>query len=151
MFAGVAGLKAHQSKMDVIGNNIANVNTWGYKSYSYNFMDSIYTTSINSSGGVTTAGGMGGRNPSQVGYGSQMASISFQYTTGAPSPSDNELDCMIDGDGLFLVGGMINGGVTDVKGSGLYLSRKVIGTPITPLLPTFNDDSVIEPPILCDV
>ena len=86
MFAGVAGLKAHQSKMDVIGNNIANVNTWGYKSYSYNFMDSIYTTSINSSGGVTNAGGMGGRNPSQVGYGSQMASISFQYTTGAPSP-----------------------------------------------------------------
>ncbi len=129
MFAGVAGLKAHQSKMDVIGNNIANVNTWGYKSYSYNFMDSIYTTSINSSGGVTNAGGMGGRNPSQVGYGSQMASISFQYTTGAPSPSDNELDCMIDGTGLFLVGGMINGGVTDVKGSGLYLSRVGIFSP----------------------
>lgn len=123
MFAGVAGLKAHQGKMDVIGNNIANVNTWGYKSYSYNFMDSIYTTSINSSGGAVNAGGMGGRNPSQVGYGSQIASISFQYTSGAPAPSENELDCMIDGTGLFLVGGMINGGVTDVKGSGLYLSR----------------------------
>lgn len=123
MFAGVAGLKAHQSKMDVIGNNIANVNTWGFKSYSYNFMDSIYTTSINSSGGATNAGGLGGRNPSQVGYGSQIASISFQYTSGAPAPSENELDCMIDGTGLFLVGGMINGGITDVKGSGLYLSR----------------------------
>lgn len=123
MFAGVAGLRSHQSKMDVIGNNIANVNTWGFKSYSYNFMDSIYSTSVNSSAGVTTAGGMGGRNPSQVGYGSQMASISFQYTTGAPSPSDNELDCMIDGTGLFLVGGMINGGITDIKSSGLYLSR----------------------------
>ncbi len=123
MFAGVAGLKAHQSKMDVIGNNIANVNTWGYKAYSYNFMDSIYTTSINSSGGATNAGGLGGRNPSQVGYGSQIASISFQYTSGAPAPSENELDCMIDGTGLFLVGGMINGGITDVKGSGLYLSR----------------------------
>lgn len=122
MFAGVSGLRAHQNKMDTIGNNIANVNTWGYKSYSYNFMDSIYTTSINSSGGSTNTGGMGGRNPSQVGYGSQMASISFQYKPGAPSPSDNELDCMIDGTGLFLVGSML-GGVTDIKGSGLYLSR----------------------------
>ena len=43
MIAGVAGLRAHQSKMDVIGNNIANVNTWGFKSYAYNFKDSMYT------------------------------------------------------------------------------------------------------------
>lgn len=123
MFAGVAGLKSHQQKMDVIGNNIANVNTWGYKGYSFNFQDSIYSTSIRSSGGVTDTGAYGGRNPSQVGYGSSMASISFQYTTGAPSPTDNDLDCMIDGTGLFLVGGMINGGVTDVKSSGLMLTR----------------------------
>lgn len=123
MFAGVAGLKSHQQKMDVIGNNIANVNTWGYKAYSFNFQDSIYSTSIRSSEGVTTAGAYGGRNPSQVGYGSSMASISFQYTTGAPSPTDNDLDCMIDGTGLFLVGGMVNGGITDVKSSGLMLTR----------------------------
>lgn len=123
MFAGVAGLKSHQQKMDVIGNNIANVNTWGYKAYSFNFQDSIYSTSIRSSGGTTTAGAYGGRNPSQVGYGSSMASISFQYTTGAPSPTDNDLDCMIDGTGLFLVGGMVNGGVNDIKSSGLMLTR----------------------------
>lgn len=123
MFAGVAGLRTHQQKMDVIGNNIANVNTWGYKAYSFNFQDSIYSTSIRSSGGVTSTGSYGGRNPSQVGYGSSMASISFQYTTGAPSPTDNDLDCMIDGTGLFLVGGMVNGSITDIKSSGLMLTR----------------------------
>lgn len=125
MFAGVSGLKSHQRKMDVIGNNIANVNTWGYKAYSFNFQDSIYSTAIRSSGGATTAGAYGGRNPSQVGYGSAMSSISFQYTTGAPSPTDNDLDCMIDGTGLFLVGGMVNGQLTanGIKDSGLYLSR----------------------------
>ena len=122
MFAGVSGLKSHQQKMDVIGNNIANVNTWGYKAYSFNFQDSIYSTSIRSSGGDTAAGAYGGRNPSQVGYGSSMASISFQYTTGAPSPTDNDLDCMIDGTGLFMVGSM-NRTVTDVKASGLMLTR----------------------------
>ena len=42
MIAGVAGLKTHQSKLDVIGNNIANVNTWGFKSSSFNFADSMY-------------------------------------------------------------------------------------------------------------
>ena len=46
MIAGVAGLKTHQSKLDVIGNNIANVNTWGFKSSSFNFADSMYSTSI---------------------------------------------------------------------------------------------------------
>ena len=78
MFAGVAGRKSHQQKVDVIGNNSANVNTCGYKAYSFNFQDSIYSTSIRSSEGVTNAGAYGGRNPSQVGYGSSMASISFQ-------------------------------------------------------------------------
>ena len=78
MFAGVSGLKAHQQKMDVIGNNIANVNTWGYKAYSFNFQDSIYTTSIQSSGGTGEENTYGGKNPSQVGYGSVMGSISFQ-------------------------------------------------------------------------
>lgn len=123
MIAGVAGLRAHQSKMDVIGNNIANVNTWGFKSYSYNFADSMYTTSINSAGGNVTAGASGGRNASQVGYGSKLSSISNVFENGAPSPSSREMDCMIDGTGFFLVGSMVNGSFTNVKDSGLYLSR----------------------------
>ncbi len=123
MIAGVAGLKAHQSKMDVIGNNIANVNTWGFKGYSYNFKDSMYTNTFNSSGGDVTAGAYGGRNASQVGYGSQVSSISNVFETGAPSPSSRPMDCMIDGTGFFLVGTMVNGSFTDIKASGLNLSR----------------------------
>ena len=123
MVAGVAGLKAHQSKLDVIGNNIANVNTWGFKSYSYNFKDAMYTNSINSTGGSVIAGAAGGHNASQVGYGSTVSSISNVYTTGAPSPSSRTMDCMIDGTGFFLVGNMVNGSFTNVEGSGLFLSR----------------------------
>ncbi len=123
MVAGVAGLKAHQSKLDVIGNNIANVNTWGFKSYSYNFKDAMYTNSINSTGGSIIAGAAGGHNASQVGYGSTVSSISNVYTTGAPSPSSRTMDCMIDGTGFFLVGNMVNGSFTNVEGSGLFLSR----------------------------
>ncbi len=123
MVAAVAGLKSHQSKMDVIGNNIANVNTWGFKSYSYNFQDSMYANSINGSGGSVMAGAAGGRNASQVGYGSQLSSITTEFGTGAPSPSSNPLDCMIDGTGFFLVGNMVNGSFTNVADSGLYLSR----------------------------
>lgn len=123
MIAGVAGLKTHQSKLDVIGNNIANVNTWGYKSSSFNFQDSMYSTSINGSAGSALGGGAGGRNASQVGYGVTTGSIMPSYTTGAPSPSSDPLDCMIDGTGFFLVGNMVNGSFQDVESSGLNLSR----------------------------
>lgn len=123
MVAGVAGLKAHQNKMDVIGNNIANVNTWGFKGYSYNFKDGMYTNSIKSSAGSVLAGAAGGGNASQVGYGSQLSSISNVFEPGAPSPSANPMDCMIDGTGFFLVGNMVNGSFDNVGDSGLYLSR----------------------------
>ncbi len=123
MIAGVAGLKTHQSKLDVIGNNIANVNTWGYKTQSFNFADSMYATSINGSAGNDLGGGAGGKNASQVGYGVTAGSISPSFGTGAPAPSSNPLDCMIDGTGFFLVGNMVNGSFTNVADSGLNLSR----------------------------
>ena len=66
MVAGVAGLKTHQSKLDTIGNNIANVNTWGFKSYSFNFKDSMYSTSINGAAGSALGGGAGGRDRKSV-------------------------------------------------------------------------------------
>ncbi len=123
MIAGVSGLKSHQSKLDVIGNNIANVNTWGFKAFSYNFQDAVYANSINSTGGSQLAGAAGGHNASQVGYGSTMSSISTEFNTGAGSPSSNNMDCMIDGTGFFLVGNMVNGAFDDVASSGLFLSR----------------------------
>lgn len=123
MIAGVAGLRTHQSKMDVIGNNIANVNTWGFKSASFNFVDAMYSTSMNGAAGNDLAGGAGGRNASQVGYGVTTGSISPSFQPGAPSPSSSSLDCMIDGTGFFLVGNMLNGSFTNVQDSGLNLSR----------------------------
>ncbi len=123
MVAGVAGLKTHQSKLDTIGNNIANVNTWGFKSYSFNFKDSMYSTSINGAAGSALGGGAGGRNPSQVGFGTTTSSISTEFGKGAMSPSSRELDCYIDDTGFFLVGNMINGSFTDIAESGLSLSR----------------------------
>ena len=62
MDSAVAGLRAHQNKLDVIGNNIANVNTFGYKSMSYSFKEAMYQTATASTGGGATAGGV---NPAQ--------------------------------------------------------------------------------------
>lgn len=125
MFAAISGLKAHQSKMDVIGNNIANVNTWGYKSHSANFADATYRTSI--AGAAGAAGG--GVNPSQVGYGANVNSITVNYTTGNRNPTGWGSDCMIDGPGFFVVT-TNNGldlstgtGLTDISKGNVMLSR----------------------------
>lgn len=129
MFAGVAGLRAHQAKMDVIGNNIANVNTWGYKAASMSFKDAMYQNSSSGSGGNTETGGIGAVNANQVGYGVTTGAITYDFSTGSMSPSASGLDCMIDGTGFFIVGPMLSGGSLSlegddaVKSSGLYLSR----------------------------
>lgn len=129
MFAGVAGLRAHQSKMDVIGNNIANVNTWGYKAASMSFKDAMYQNTSSGSGGNTETGGIGAVNANQIGYGVTTGAITYDFSTGSMSPSASGLDCMIDGTGFFIVGPMLSGGSLSlegddaVKSSGLYLSR----------------------------
>ncbi|MHC1724185.1 MAG: flagellar hook-basal body complex protein [Aminipila sp.] len=101
MFAAVAGLRAHQAKMDVIGNNIANVNTYGYKAARATFRDVFYATS---SGAGNAGDKYGGTNPSQVGYGSKLGSIDSLMTSGGVATTDSPLDCMIVGNGFFLVG-----------------------------------------------
>lgn len=126
MFAAIAGLRSHQSKMDVLSNNIANVNTWGYKSRTANFQDAMYQNLNNSTGGNTTAGGLGGTNSSQLGYGVNMGSITTNFTTGSWGYTGRSLDCMIDGTGYFIVGGMTGAAgvpAADLAGSGLSLSR----------------------------
>lgn len=101
MYAAVAGLRTHQSKMDVIGNNIANVNTYGYKKERSSFADTYYATSRAAAEATNVKGGV---NPSQVGYGVKMAGVSNIITTGGASITDNPTDCMISGNGYFLVG-----------------------------------------------
>lgn len=122
MYAGVAGLKAHQSKMDVISNNIANVNTWGYKTMDTSFKESIYQTMTGGSGGSTAEGGMGGTNPSMVGYGAMVSTISSNFTKGTQVPTGQALDLFIDGTGFFAVGPMYGEGES-VSPANLNMSR----------------------------
>lgn len=123
MFAAISGLKSHQTKMDVIGNNIANVNTWGFKSQSANFMDATYRTRIAGSAGSAAAGG--GVNSSQIGYGANVGSITVNYSTGNWNPTGWGSDCMINGPGFFVVTTNRDGvNTTDLTaGSGVSLSR----------------------------
>ncbi|WP_349946638.1 flagellar hook-basal body complex protein [Lacrimispora sp. BS-2] len=130
MFAGVAGLRTHQAKMDVIGNNIANVNTWGFKAGTMSFKDTMYQNTSAGSKGSTSAGGYGGTNANQVGYGVTTGSITYDFSMGSPSPSSRGLDCYIDGTGFYIVGPMVGNGegfsLEDkdvISSKGLSLSR----------------------------
>ena len=100
MYASIGGLKAHMSKLGVIGNNVANVNTQGYKTQRTIFRDSVYSMYRSGSDGTQT---VGGKNPSQLGYGSMVASIDLDMSSATYNPG-NPTDCAIVGDGFFLVG-----------------------------------------------
>ena len=102
LYSGVAGLKTHQTKMDVIGNNIANVNTVGFKASSVTFSDLLYQTTQNASG-ANESTGVSGTNAKQIGLGSKVNSISTITTTGGTQTTDSALDCMINGDAYFIV------------------------------------------------
>lgn len=103
LYSGVAGLRTHQTKMDVIGNNIANVNTVGFKSQSVTFSDVLYQTTQNASG-ANEETGAGGTNAKQIGLGSQVSAISTKITeTGGYQTTNNPFDMMINGDSFFVV------------------------------------------------
>ena len=101
MYAAIGGLKSHMTKLNVIGNNVANVNTYGYKAQRMTFKESMYTTSRSgSNGGITN----GGNNPSQIGYGCSVGSIDLNMSPSTYAPTGCGLDCYIDGEGFFMVG-----------------------------------------------
>ena len=113
MDAAVTGLRAHQGKLDVISNNIANVNTFGFKAQSYSFKDTLYHTSNASASGTTTGGTTtggvttgaaaktGGTNASQYGYGSLTGSIATDFTSSTPSYIGG-FNASINGPGFFI-------------------------------------------------
>ena len=103
LFSGVAGLKTHQTKMDVIGNNIANVNTVAYKSQNVTFQELMYqTTQAASAANPET--GRGGVNAKQIGLGVQTGAINANITTsGASQTTGNPFDIQIKGDSFFIV------------------------------------------------
>lgn len=99
MYASIAGLKAHMQKLSVIGNNVANVNTYGYKTQRTVFRDAVYNVYSGGSNGTAV---VGGKNPSEIGYGSVIGSIDMDMSSSTLTPG-NSMDCAIVGDGFFLV------------------------------------------------
>lgn len=100
LYSGVAGLKVHNQRMDVIGNNISNVNTTGYKASAVTFKDIFYQNKSYATTGDLTSGG---RNANQVGYGAQLNSIGQLMTQSGLTYSDSVTDCAIQGEGFFQV------------------------------------------------
>lgn len=141
MFSGVAGMKAHQTKMDVIGNNIANVNTYGYKSQRALFSDIYYQTLRSGSAGTANRGGI---SPSSVGYGSTLSGTQVQMTQSSMQNTGFGLDVAITGEGFLQVmdadgnifytkAGMLdydsNGYLTDINGNFVLGAATADGDP----------------------
>ena len=102
MFSGVSSLRVHQTRMDVIANNIANVNTIGFKSQRATFQDAFYQR-IQGATGPDPLTGRAGTNPQQIGLGLNLGSIDNIMTQGASQRTDNPLDLMLTGPGFFIV------------------------------------------------
>lgn len=100
MYSGISGLRVHQNKMDVIGNNIANINTVGYKKGTMTFQE-VFSQVIR--GASAPQEGRGGINPQQIGLGVSIGSINTIHTKGTAQRTDNPEDLMIDGEGFFVV------------------------------------------------
>jgi len=107
MFSGVSGLRAHQTRMDVIGNNVANVNTVGFKSGRVTFQE-VFSQTLSGAGAPDEALGRGGTNPMQVGLGVGVATIDTMMTRGSTQRTDNPTDLSIEGEGFFIVKGSKN-------------------------------------------
>ena len=106
MYSGVSGLRVHQTRMDVIGNNIANVNTVGFKSGRVVFSD-VFSQLSRGASGPNLDTGRGGTNPMQIGLGANVYAIDNLMMRGSVQRTDNPTDIAIDGEGFFVVrGGM---------------------------------------------
>lgn len=100
LYSGVSGMKAHQTRMDVIGNNIANVNTYGFKASRVTFSDIYYQTVMAGSEGTSTSGGT---NSGGIGYGTSVGSIDLLMGQSSFTMTDSTLDLAIDGEGFLQV------------------------------------------------
>ncbi len=100
LFSGISGLRSHQTMLDVTGNNIANVNTTGFKASQTQFQDTLSQVLQNAGGAQD---GVGGTNPAQVGLGVRVAGITTNFTQGSVQMTGRSTDMMIQGDGFFVV------------------------------------------------
>ena len=104
MFSGVSGLRAHQTRMDVIGNNVANVNTVAFKSGRVTFSE-IFSQTLRGAGAPDATTGRGGTNPMQIGLGLAVNAVDTLMNRGSLQRTDNPTDLSIEGDGFFIVRG----------------------------------------------
>jgi fagellar hook-basal body proteins len=93
LYSGISGIRAHQSMLDIIGNNLANINTYGYKSSRLLFSDMLSQTIATGANG----------NPMQVGKGVKLANISSDFSTGSMDATGSVYDLGIEGEGFFVV------------------------------------------------
>ena len=100
LYTGRSGIKNHQTRMDVVGNNISNVNTVGFKSGRATFADMLSQTIKNAS---APDGNVGSTNPKQIGLGVNLASVDTIFKDGAPMLTEKNTDLCLSGDGLFVV------------------------------------------------
>lgn len=100
LYSGVAGMKTHNQRMDVIGNNVSNVNTTAYKTSTVTFKDVYYQTKSSATSGDATSGGT---NPTQIGYGASLATVNQVMSQSGFTYTDNVYDCAIEGEGFFQV------------------------------------------------
>lgn len=157
LFSAVSGLRTHQTRMDVIGNNVANVNTPGFKSSRVTFQE-VFSQTLRGAGSPSDQNNdvRGGTNPMQIGLGVTVGSIDVNHGSGNLQPTSRMSDVAIEGKGYFIVQ---NGGQTaytrvgafNTDGSGILVDpegRKVQGwviDPATGQLPVQRSEKDIKP------
>ncbi len=114
LFTGSTGLRANSSTLDTVGNNLANLNTTGYKGQRLVFKDLVYQT-LNP--GSAPSGGLGGTNPTQSGFGVGVGSVDNLFQQGAVTPTGRSLDAALQGSGFFVVA---NGQATAYSRAGSF-------------------------------
>lgn len=126
MYSGISGMKANQTKLDVIGNNIANVSTTAFKASSARFTDMLYQ---NSSSATAPTTNKGGTNANQVGLGAKLASINKVISQGNALSTGRSLDVCVDGEGYLIVAGgntsFGNGNTVDENGAYINVTNSI--------------------------
>ncbi|WP_078547120.1 flagellar basal body rod protein FlgG [Litchfieldia alkalitelluris] len=124
MYSGVSGMKNFQTKLDVIGNNIANVNTYGYKKGRITFQDLITQQIAGSQAPTETKGGV---NAKQVGLGSTISTIDTLHTAGSLQITSRSLDLALTGEGFFIVAAIKDPAQVNIDANGVSEDNQITG------------------------
>ncbi len=121
--SGISGLKTSQTALNVIGNNLANLNTSGFKASRVSFANELTQTLKPA---LAPSGGLGGRNPIEVGTGATVSSIDKDFSQGTLTPTGRPLDLALQGDGFFILTNAFEDFYTRVGAFGLDKSNDLV-------------------------